>query len=181
MRCLLAVLVLVHSAAAEPRFTPSVRVSAAFGALEEYTWAYPEVDGVVTLGLGDRGYASALIGYTRLDNHTYLADGRSIRLALAGGVTVFERVRAGATFSLELVSFDPDPDTLRNHPDVDIFTARGGVLPMGGLELSRAVGATRIGLFTRIALEDLRLFDTPSGDRLDARLVLGGAYLELPL
>jgi hypothetical protein len=178
MRALVILLALAHPALADR--AASVRVGGAFGKLEELTWAAPEISLAGTLGIGARAFVVASAGYASLDNHTFLADGRAIRFAVAGGARVLERVRAAATFGLELVAFHADPDVLAEHPDVDVIARNNAVLPSAGIELSRPLGAsTAVGVFARIALRELTLFETPSGDRDRARLVLAGAYLEV--
>ena len=174
------VVALAGPAAAEPAWSASVRVAAAYGVLEETTWAYPEVDVVGALAIGERGYVALAAGLTPLDNHTYLSDGRVYRAAVAGGATVVRRIRAAVALGLESVSFHADPDVLADHAGVDILASRGSVIPSAGLEVSRPIGAsTVIGVFTRIGLRELTLFDTGSGDRGRARLVLYGVFVEL--
>ena len=181
MRPVAALLLLAAPPAAADR-TASLRVGGAAGVLDELTWAAPEIDVAATFDLGTRAFIVATIGYTLLDSHTYLADARAIRFAFAGGVRVVERVRAAATVGLELVAFHADPDVLAEHPDVDVIARRDATLPSAGLEISRPLSRTAaIGVFARVALRELTLFDTPSGDTDRARLVLAGAYFELAI
>jgi hypothetical protein len=181
-RAVLLLFVLASPAAGEPERAVAVRVSVAVGALEEATWLLPEVDLVGTLPIRERGFVTLAAGYASLDNHTFLADGRTFRLAAAGGATVFGRVRAAAGFGLELVAFHADPDVLTEHPDVDILETRGGLMPSASLELSHPIGAsTAMGVFTRVGLTRLTLFETSSGERSDSRLVLAGAFIELQI
>jgi hypothetical protein len=172
-------LLIAAPVAAEPTWNVGLRASAAFGELKQFTWEYPEVDVVGTYVHG-RTYASVFAGFTRIDNHTFLSEGRAERFGIAGGATVLPNLRAGAMVSLDAIAFDPDVDVVTEHPDVDLHKSGGRVLPMTGIELAYAVtAATTLGAFARVALVDLTLFDTPSGDRGTARLVLGGAFLEV--
>jgi hypothetical protein len=181
VRRVAALLLLAASPAAADRVA-SLRVGGAAGVLDELTWAAPEIDVAATFDLGERAFVVGMIGYTLLDNHTYLADARAIRFAIAGGVRVVERVRAAATLGLELVAFHPDPDVLDEHPDVDVIARFNATLPSAGIEVSRPLSRTAaVGVYARIALRELTLFDTPSGDTERARLVLAGAYLELAI
>jgi hypothetical protein len=175
-----ALLVAAAPAAAEPDRTVGVRVAGAVGAFEEITWCAPEVDFVGTLRVRG-GFLAIAAGYASLDNHTFVADGRSFRLGVAGGMR-FGRVRAAAALGLEFVAFHADPDVLTEHPGVDILARRGGLLPTAGLELAYPIGAsTAIGVFTRVGLRELTLFDTAAGDRGRARLALAGAFIELQI
>jgi len=176
------------SSAAEPPspttrpWSVGIRAAIGYGAMEETTWAYPEVDVVGALRLGDRGFVSLAGGYTPLDNHTYLSDGRIYRLALASGGTIAANVRGAVTVSLESVSFHADPDVVADHPGVDILASRGGLLPMAGIEAAYPIGeSTVVGAFVRVALRDLELYDTPAGERGLARLWLPGVYIELTI
>jgi hypothetical protein len=175
------------SAAAEPEpatrpWSVGIRAAIGYGTMEETTWAYPEVDVVGTLRLGDRGFISLAGGYTPIDNHTYLSDGRIYRLALASGGTIAARVRGAVTVSLDSVSFHADPDAATEHPGVDILASRGGLLPMAGIEAAYPIGeSTLVGAFVRVALRDLELYDTPAGERGLARLWLPGVYIELTI
>jgi hypothetical protein len=169
-------------ARAEPAWNVSVRVAASYGTLEENSWAYPEVDIVGTYALGARGFVELAGGYTPVDNHTYLSDGRAYRVAIAGGAKVVAGIRAAAALGLESVTFHADADVLAEHPDVDIVASRGRVLPSANLELAYPVRpSTSVGVFTRVALRELTLYDTPAGDRERARLVLFGAFLQFQL
>ncbi|MEO8698754.1 MAG: hypothetical protein ABI867_01890 [Kofleriaceae bacterium] len=168
---------LAGSAAAEPI---AVRAAGGVGAMNETTWAAPEVDLVATFAIRS-GFAQLAVGYSSIDNHTFLADGRSIRAAIAGG-TQLGPVRAALVFELAFVAYHADPDVLAEHPGVDILVRRGGFLPSAGFELAYPIGAsTRIGVFARFGLRELTLFDTPTGDRGRARLVLAGPFLELAI
>ncbi len=151
-------------------------MSVAFGTFEELTWEAPEVDLVATFGLGPRGFVSIAGGYAILDNHNFLSDGRSGRLEIGAGAVV-DKLRIGATIGLTLIGFHSDPDLLVDEPDVDLVVSRGGLVPTAGLEVSRAIGATlRVGVFARIGLRTLEVFDTATESER-ARLVLGGAYV----
>jgi hypothetical protein len=174
------------SAAAEPvptrPWSVGIRAAAGYGTMEETTWAYPEVDIVGKLRLGERGFISLAGGLTSIDNHTYLSDGRDFRLSLASGGVVAARVLAAVTVSLDSVSFHADPDAATEHPGLDILASRGAVLPMAGVEVAYPVAeSTVVGAFLRVALRDLELYDTPSGDRGLARLWLPGVYVELTI
>jgi len=180
-RAVLLLVALATPAAGEPERSVSVRVSGAVGALEEITWAAPEIDLVGTLVRG-RGFLSLAAGYASFDNHTFLSDGRMLRLGVAGGASLVAGVRAAATFAIEDVAFHADPDVLTRHPGVDLLARRGGLMPSAGLELSYPIGAsTVIGVFTRLGLRELTLFETSSGERGRARLVLAGAFIELQI
>lgn len=153
-----------------------MRVSAAFGTFEELTWEAPEVNLVIAFDLGPRAVLSIAGGYAILDNHNYLSDGRSGRLEVGAGA-VFGKVRVGGIVGLTLIGFHSDPDLLADQPDVDLVVSRGGLVPTAGFEVSRSLGATlRTGVFARVALRRLEVFDTAT-DRETARLILGGAYL----
>ncbi len=179
--CAVLVFALAGSAAAEPAWQASVRVAAGYGVLDETTWQYPEVDIVVGRAIGE-GFVAASAGYAPLDNHTYLADGRVQRLAIEGGARVVERVRAAAALGLDFVSFHADPDVLMEHPGVDILPSHHPVLPTASVQISRPLGDTvTAGVYVLVALRALELYDGGGGDRGDARLVLGGAFLELRL
>lgn len=165
------------------RLGAAIRVSAGFGVLEEYSWSYPGVDlvGTVRFGPGRRGYVDLQLGLAPLDNHTYLADGRTTRAALVAGVRALggNRLRAGGLFALEDIAFHADPDVLAEHPGVDLLVGRGGLTPAAGLEASYELGrATALGLFARASLTELTLFDAPSGERATARLILVGFFIE---
>ena len=165
------------------RLGAAIRVSAGFGVLEEYSWSYPGVDlvGTVRFGPERRGFVDLQLGLAPLDNHTYLADGRTTRAGLAAGVRALRghRLRAGALFALEDIAFHADPDVLAEHPGVDLLAGRGGLTPVAGLEASYELGrATALGLFTRASLTRLTLFDAPSGERATARLILAGFFIE---
>jgi hypothetical protein len=184
MRRAVCILLLASAgpASAEPAPSVAVRISAAFGALEELTWSAPEVDLVGTLPVGERGFVAAAVGYSTLDNHTFLSDGEDIRFAVAGGARVLGELRVSAALGLELIAFHSDPDVLALHPDVDQIVHRRGTIPSANIELRYPLGAsTAIGVFTRIGLRELTLFETSSGDRAAARLVLAGAFIELPI
>lgn len=177
------------AAAAEPldRVSAALRVSVGQGVLEgERTWAMPGVDLVGTLRFGPerRGFVDLQLGFSPLDNHTTLSDGRMNRIAVVGGVRLGERqrIRVGALLALEDISFHADPDVLAENPGVDLLVGRGDVVPTAGLEASLDVGAvTTIGLFARAGMTRLTLFDTPTGDEGQSRLFLGGAFIELGL
>jgi len=184
MRRAVCILLLASAApaSAEPASSVAVRISAAFGALGELTWSAPEVDVVGTLPVGERGFVAAAVGYSTLDNHTFLSDGEDIRFAVAGGARVLRELRVSAALGLELIAFHSDPDVLALHPDVDQIVHRRGTIPSANVELRYPLGAsTAIGVFTRIGLRELTLFETSSGDRAAARLVLVGAFIELPI
>ena len=173
---------MVAPAAAEPSRSPTlaVRVAGAFGAMEELTWAAPEVDLIGSVELG-RGYLQAAIGYAPIDSHTFLSDGQLVRAGLGFG-TRFGGARAALALDVEHVAYHADPDVLAAHPGVDLLARRGGFLPTIGFEASRPVlGAVALGVFARVGLRELALFETDDGDRLDARLLLAGVFLELPL
>jgi hypothetical protein len=180
-----AILLVLASAApvvAEPPPPVAVRVSGSLGSLAELTWEVPEVDVVGSLAAGARGVVSALAGYAYLDNHTYLSDGEDIRFQVAYGARVLGDLRASAALGLELIAFHSDPDVLAQHPGVDQIVHRRGTIPSANVELRYPLGAvTSVGMFVRVGLRDLTVFDTPSGDRLTARLVLFGAFIEMPL
>lgn len=170
------------AAASPPRLGASIRVSAGFGSLEEYTWAYPGADLVGTLRFGPRrrGFLDVQLGYSPLDNHTYLADGRMERLAVIGGTHILPgaRLRLGAIFALEHIDFHADPDVLAEHPGVDILVGRGGLTPAAGLEAGlQLTGVTSVGVFTRVSLRRLELYDA-GADVGRARLVLAGFFVE---
>lgn len=166
--------------AADPDRVAAVRIAASVGALEETTWCVPEVALVGRFRLRG-GFVAIAAGFASLDNHTFVSDGRTFRLAIAGGMRVGP-ARAAATLGLEFVAFHADPDVLTEHPGVDILASRGGLLPTAGFELAYPIGAsTAIGLFTRGGLRELTLFDTAAGDRGRARLVLAGAFIELQI
>lgn len=183
MRTLVALAViarLARPAAAEPP-TIAVRVSAAFGTMKQLTWEAPEVDLVATFPLGARGFVAVAGGYAIIDNHTYFADGRTGRLAVAAGGTL-GAVRIGGELGLELVGYHADPDLAAEQPDVDQLALQGGLLPTVGATAShRITDTTAIGVFVRVGLRELTLYETTAGDRERARLVLGGAYLELAI
>jgi hypothetical protein len=180
VRSLLVVIALASPAAAER--TASLRAGVAVGALDEMAWTWPAIEVAGSFDVGTRAFVTAGIGYSSLDSHTFLSDGRTIKLAVAGGVRVNPRVRVAATAGVELVAFHADPDVLANHPDVDQLERRTATLPSVGVDAAYRLGAVAaIGAHARIALTELTLFDSPSGDRERARLVLAGAYLELSI
>ncbi len=180
--CALGILVVSSaSAMADPEVSASVRVSGSYGVLEQKTWAYPEIELVGTLAFHERGYVSLAAGIGSLDNHTYLADGHIQRIEVGGGVTL-SRLRVGGTFSIDDFSFNSDPDVLTEHPGVDLVVRRYGLMPGVGAQVSYAFGkSTTVGAFTRVWLQELTLFETSSGDRERARLVLFGAFVELKI
>jgi len=172
---------LAGSAAAErPHPGAELRVAAAWGTCEETTWAYPEVDLLGRLDIG-RGYVALSLGYTPFDNHTFLADGRIFRAALMIGAHV-RRLRIGGAITLDSVSFHADPDVLAEHPDVDQLVPRHQSVPTAGLEGGYQITPTfELGVFARVSLTELELFDSPSGDRQTAAYVLGGVYADFRL
>lgn len=182
MRHAACVLLVLASAPASAEPTVDARISGAFGSLGELSWSVPEVDAVVTLPVGERGFVTAVAGYSTLDNHTFLSDGEDIRFAVAGGARVLGDLRVSAALGLELIAFHSDPDVLALHPDVDQIVHRRGTIPSANVELRYPLGsAVALGVFTRIGLRELTLFETSSGDRKTARLVLAGVFLELPI
>lgn len=167
-------------AAAEPR--AAIRVGAGVGWLEQTTWAAPEVDLVGTFDVGARGEVAVAAGYLSLDNHTFLADGRAVRIAVTGGARLSRCLRAAAGLDLAYVAYHADPDVLADHDDVDLLARRGGLMPGATVELARRIHrSTELGVFARVAFTELELFDAPSGARERARLVLGGVFLALAL
>jgi hypothetical protein len=166
-----------------PRATLSMRVSAAMGTFGEATWAAPEVDLVPSLRLG-RGYAELQLGYAPLDNHTFLSDGRIVGLAAAGGICLLDggALRLGGSLAVDSVAFHADPDVLTDHPGVDQLVRRGRTVAVAGIDASYALSAhLSLGLLARASLGRITLFDTPSGDHQDARLVLVGGFAEMRL
>jgi len=160
-----------------PRPGAALRVSAAYGWCEEKTWEYPSVDLVGELAF-EHGFLALSIGYAPFDNHTFLADGRSVHSVLAGGV-IADRTRVGVAAGLDSVSFHADPDVLTEHPGVDLLASRHQVVPTLGIELGYRVADTiELGVFGTAALTELDLFDTPTGDTGSARYVLGGLYAD---
>lgn len=169
-----------------PRLDGGLRVWAAWGTLEEMTWAYPGVDLVGTLRFGPsrRGFIDLQLGYAPLDNHTFLADGRMMRLGMAGGVRLLasKALRLSGMFALDVLAFHADPDVLADHPGVDLVASRGGVFPTLGLEASHDVRASMaVGVFGRAGLNQVALFDQPGGEERRARLVLAGFFVEFRL
>lgn len=158
----------------------SVRVSAGAGALKESTWTVPCVALVARHAVHD-AFVQGELGYSPIDNSTYLADGQVIRLGFAAGLER-ARVRAAGVIDIESIGFHADPDVLVDHPEVDIAPRRGGFVPTLGAETAlRITDTVSAGAFARVALTRLELFDSPSGDRGTARLVLAGVFLELRL
>jgi len=158
----------------------SIRVGAAVGELSEPSWFLPEVDLVVHVPIG-RAFVSGTIGYAIPDDHTYLADGQDYRVVVEGGARA-GKWRASGGLGLDYVLFHADPDVETDHPGVDQLVHRTAVLPTVNAEVAYAIGsATSIGVYGLVALRELRLFDTPSGDHLDARLALVGAFIEVRL
>jgi len=158
---------------------PSVRIAGSVGHCKEVTWTAPVVELVLARDFG-RTFGHVALGYSPVDNNTFLADGQIIRLAVAGGRT-FGRVRVGGVLDIESIGFHADPDVLANHPGVDILARRGGFVPAAGVEAAYRSGATSFGVAARVALRKVELFDSPSGDRDDARLVLAGPFLDVRL
>jgi len=177
----LALVALTGPAAADSPWNVGVRVSAAYGVLSEKTWAYPEVDIQAEYRVAPRAFVTLAGGYTPLDNHTFLADGRIYRLELAGGALFAGGViRTTAAFGLELVMFHADPDVVTDHPGVDILASRVSVLPSLGLAAThRLTRFSDLGVYTRLALSKLELFDAPNGDTGSGRLWLAGAQLDV--
>lgn len=183
----LALLLLAAPAHAEPAIVSSrdariaVRVHAAAGHFKEVTWTAPGVDLVGSLDVG-AGVVSIAAGYVPIDSHVFLADGEIVHGALAGGIPIGDRVRAAAVFDLAYVAYHGDPDLLAEHPGVDLLTRNGGITPAAGFELAyRFTRVASAGLYARVALRKLTVFDDGAGDRATARLILGGAFLELQL
>lgn len=181
-----------RAAVASPlsRLDAAVRVSAGMGMLEERTYAYPGVDLVGTLRFGAsmRGFVDLQLGYVPLDSHTYLADGRMMRAAMAGGTRLLTSgaLRLGGVFALETITFHADPDVLTEHPGVDILVSRSRVVPALGLEMSYDVSASlAVGAFSRVDLAEVVLFregdmdPQASGEEERARLVLFGLFAEV--
>jgi hypothetical protein len=179
VRSLCVLVLLTAPATAEP-LHPSVRIGGSFGSCQELTWTAPAVELVVAQNFGG-GFGHVALGYSPVDNHTFLADGQIIRLAVAAGVTR-HRLRVAAVLDIESIGFHADPDVLAKHPDVDVLARRGGFVPAAGVEAAYAVtSAVSFGVAARVALRELELFDSPSGDRDRARLVLGGLFLDVRL
>ena len=177
----LVVAAMATPARAEPP-SASVRVGAAVGALSEVSWFAPEVDAVGVLPVGKRAFVGAMLGYAIPDDHTYLADGQDVRFVVTAGARVGDALRASAGPGLEWFAFNADPDVEAQHPGVDLVVHRTFWLPTANVELAYAVtSSTTLGLYGLVALRDIRLFDTPTGDHLDARLVLVGAFVQLRL
>lgn len=178
------------SAETPRRVDASVRVSAGFGALEEYAWAYPGVDLIGRLYLGARGRAlvEMQLGYTPLDDHTYLSDGRMWRLALAAGARLAPRgaLRVGGTVALEKYAFHADADLLIEHPGVDLRLPRGAWVPAAGVQAAyELTPVLALGLYARAGLTEVALFrendqdPQATGPETRARLMLLGVFAEL--
>ncbi len=177
MRGLLLLALANREVQAEPEL--GVRVSAAAGHFEEITWTAPGVDLVGSVAIGG-GFLELSAGYVPIDSHVFLADGEIVHGALAGGIPLGDRVRAAAVFDLAYVAYHGDPDLLVEHPGVDLLTRNGGITPSVGFEVAyRFTRVASAGVFARVALRQLTVFDDEAGDRARARLVLGGAFLDL--
>jgi hypothetical protein len=177
------------SAESTRRLDVSVRVSAGFGAFEEYSWAYPGVDliGGLRLGACGRALVELQLGYATLDNHTYLADGRLVRLGLAGGVRLLRAgaLRLAGTFELDMLAFHADPDVLAEHPGVDILASRGDWVPAAGVQaVYEVTPVLALGLYARAGLSRVALFrendvdPQAAGEETRARLMLAGVYAQ---
>jgi len=179
----LILLVLTGTAAGDvpSRWNVGMRVSAAYGVLSEKTWAYPELDVFGEYRVAPRAFVTFAGGYAPLDNHTYLADGRFYRLELAGGALLaHDVVRVTGAFGLESVTFHADPDVVTDHPGVDILASRSGVLPSLGVAAThRLTRFSDLGVYTRLALTKLELWDLPNGESDSARLWLAGAQIDV--
>jgi hypothetical protein len=138
--------------------------------------------GALRFGPARRGFVDVQVGYAPLDNHTFLADGRMIRLAMTGGARLLASgaLRLSGTFALENLIFHADPDVLADHPGVDLLLSRGGLVPALGLEAGYDLGSSiAVGVFGRAGLGDVALFrDDDSGEEKRARLVLAGFFIE---
>jgi hypothetical protein len=175
------------------RFDAAIRVSAATGRLAEITWAYPGVDLVGTMRLGParRGFVELQLGYVPVDNHTFLADGRAVRLAVVGGARFLpgRTLRLGAAFAFETLFFHADPDVVNEHPGGDVLAPRVDFFPAAGLEVSYDLGAAvSVGVFGRVGLTEVTLFregdvdpQATGGEEGRARLVLLGFFVQVRL
>ncbi len=158
----------------------AVRVSAAIGSFDEVTWTAPGVELALTMPLGD-AFLAATAGYVPIDSHVNLADGEIVHGALLGGVRRGD-VHLAGILDLSYVAYHGDPDVLVKHPGVDLVAREGGVTPSLGIETGyRFTPTVSAGAFVRAALRELVVYDGGGDDVARARLVLGGAYLELRL
>ena len=142
MKLVAGVLVLTAAPAVADSTAVSFRVSAAVGELGEVTWSAPEVDLALRLPAGARGFVVAEVGYSTLDNHTFLSDGEDIRFEVSGGARVSDRLRASGGLGLELIAFHADPDVETQHPGVDQLVHRRGTIPSANAALTYAIGAS---------------------------------------
>jgi hypothetical protein len=182
MRRAVLFVALAGTASAEPTHSAAIRVSGGAGSFGELTWAAPGVDLVGTHRFCSRWSVSAAIGYAPVDNHTFLADGRIVRAALAGSMTLASKVRGALVVDLEHVAYYADPDVLEGHPGVNLVERRGGFTPTIGLEAAYPLtSALAIGAFARASLRELSLFEDGAGRGGSARFVFGGIFVDLKL
>jgi hypothetical protein len=171
----------------------ALRVSVATGHLAEVTWAYPGVDllGTLRFGPARRGFVELQLGYVPVDSHTFLADGRAVRLAVAGGARFLpgRALRLGGSLAFEGLFFHADPDVVIEHPGVDLLASRTGFFPAAGLEASYDLSAAVLaGVFGRAGVTDVVLFregdvdpEATGGEEGRARLVLVGFFVQVRL
>lgn len=163
-----------------PGLEIAVRLSAALGSFDEITWTAPGVELVVRTPL-DGAFVAATAGYVPIDSHVNLADGEIVHGALLGGVRL-DRIELAGIFDVSYVAYHGDPDVLVEHPGVDLVKREGGVTPALGIDGRYRFNATvSAGVFARAALRQLTVYDGGAGDVARARLILGGAFLELRL
>jgi hypothetical protein len=161
-------------------FELAVRVSAALGSFDEVTWTAPGVELVARVQLGE-AFVAASAGYVPIDSHVNLADGEIVRGAVSAGVQR-DRVHVAGIFDLGYVAYHGDPDVLVKHPGVDLVAREGGITPSLGVEAGyRFTSTVSAGVFVRAALRELTVYDGGGDDVARARLILGGAFLEVRL
>lgn len=155
-------------------------MSAALGSFDEVTWTAPGVELVARVSVGD-AFVAASAGYVPIDSHVNLADGEIVHGAIYAGVQR-DRLHVAGIFDLGYVAYHGDPDVLVDHPGVDLVAREGGITPSLGVEAGyRFTDTVSAGVFARAALRELTVYDGGGDDVARARLILGGAFLDVRL